>query len=244
MPKVSKRRVLLQTNKEKRNGNNDSHGNTTTRTKTTMIDTNARKVSFEDGQSCPSTPCQPLVDNAALLLSSSPSSSSSTRPSLPRTSCCANMSVKNRVLTRKATPSLSLTQLAGGVDCEESPRPFLRRDARTEQHDAGALSPSSPWGQFVDVVPDDEERFSPMMRMNPLMATTTTTTTTTYSPVPMFRPTFEPYRKPVRYAIRRRPAVQGFLLNIPSTSDVDKAMKKMCIRNPTSIQSSTTTTAV
>jgi hypothetical protein len=92
----------------------------------------AHKVSFEENSQDESQ-------------SSSPPQSPTSSPSLlPRTSPCRNMT---RLLERKPTPSACLFELAD-VSVDAS----LNLPASQEMS-----SSSSPWGHFVDVVPDDSD---------------------------------------------------------------------------------------
>ena len=93
----------------------------------------AHKVSFEE-----------YSQNESSL--KSPQSPQSCFPSLiPRTSPCQNMT---RLLARKPTPVASLSELDDISVYSE----VALNTAESED-----ISSSSPWGQFVDVIPDDND---------------------------------------------------------------------------------------
>jgi hypothetical protein len=107
------------------------HGQNTPRS--APILSQAHKVSFEENSHDESSSRSP-----------SPSQSPSSSPSLiPRTSPCQNMT---RLLERKPTHSACLFELAD-----------VSVDASLNVTASQEMSSSSPWGYFVDVVPDDSD---------------------------------------------------------------------------------------
>ena len=100
-----------------------------------ILSQEARKVSFEENSH----------ESSSNSIKSSHSSSSSLLH-IPRTSPCQNM--KKMMLARAPTPCMCLSEMAAAE--EDAPlSPMTSRDSQ----DAPA---SSPWGHFIDVIPDDE----------------------------------------------------------------------------------------
>ncbi len=152
----------------------------------TILSQQARKVSFEEG-------------SGSAHSSSSDSLKSSSQSSLtliPRTSPCTNMFLMSSLLERKPTPTTCLSEMDSSSDEEDSHDEIRSRTVSQEEQD----SSYSPWGQFVDVVPEDygcwstpSSPFSPVLlhsspAYHPYSAkqrkTTATTTTAGLSPIP------------------------------------------------------------
>lgn len=191
MPKISKRRTVLE---EPPSGHH------------TTIMTEARKVSFEESPMPPSP-----------RLNSVHSSSSG---SLPRTSCCLDLS-RSSQLMRRQTNGVGLSKMASFQD--------LTCDAdQEEQHFDSPVSMTcssegscSPWGHFVDVIPQSEEDSHSCHVSSTLLAIG--------SSLHSFQPYYKPKREPIT---KSRVVVSGFLLSIPSaistsTDEVEGALKRM-----------------
>lgn len=102
----------------------------------------ARKVSFEEASH----------SSSAASLKSSHSSSDGML--IPRTSPCTNMFLMSALLERKPTPPTSLSDMATTEEEEDSL--FEIRSRTVSQEEDECTSSSSPWGQFVDVIPHDD----------------------------------------------------------------------------------------
>jgi len=107
----------------------------------------ARKVSFEEGSHYSS--------------SSLKSSHSSCATLIPRTSPCSNMLLMSTLLERKPTPTTTcLSEMASNDESEEE-HDFTEICTRTvskeEEDDDDDCMTTSPWGQFVDVIPHDHD---------------------------------------------------------------------------------------
>lgn len=118
----------------------------------------AHKVSFEEGSQSSSS-------------NSLKSSHSSCGTLIPRTSPCSNMLLMSTLLERKPTPTTSLVDMTSSD--EESDTDIPDR-SRTVSGDEECTS-TSPWGQFVDVIPHDDycswpvsyEPCSPVLHTSP-----------------------------------------------------------------------------
>mmetsp|Transcript_30319 Transcript_30319/g.50092 ORF Transcript_30319/g.50092 Transcript_30319/m.50092 type:complete len:217 (-) Transcript_30319:135-785(-) len=214
MPKISKRRTQLEP---------------PARHQTTIM-TQVRKISFEDS-SMPSSPG----------LSSFHSSSSS--GSLPRTSCCRTLdsSSSKQSLMRRRTPSVCLSQLAlVNVNNNTSPTSHDQdnEDERCLHSPMSTASSSdescsSPWGQFVDVIPstpEEEESDDDSQSYDRSACKTSLQLSNSQH-------SYQPYYKPRRSPIRKSPKcfLPGFILSIPTptkpsnTDDIFvlRALKRM-----------------
>lgn len=191
MPKISKRRTVLD---------DQPPGHHTT------IMTEARKVSFEEAPMPPSP-----------RLNSVHSSSSG---SLPRTSCCLDLS-RSSQLMRRPTNGIGLSKMASFQDIN-------RYADQEEQHFDSPVSMTcssegscSPWGHFVDVIPQSEEDSHSCHVSSMLLAVG--------SSLHSFQPYYKPKREPIT---KSRGIVSGFVLSIPSTiststDEVEGALKRM-----------------
>ena len=104
-----------------------------------ILSQQARKVSFEEGSAHSSS-----SDSLA-------SSSQSSLTLIPRTSPCTNMFLMSSLLERKPTPTTCLSEMDSSSDEEDSHYEIPSRTVSHEEQD----HKSSPWGQFVDVIPED-----------------------------------------------------------------------------------------
>jgi hypothetical protein len=172
----------------------------------TTIMTEARKVSFEESPMPPSP-----------RLHSVHSSSSG---SLPRTSCCRDLSGSSQLM-RRPTNGFCLSKIASFQDLD------LDADQDDQYFDSpvsvtcSSEGSSSPWGHFVDVIPQSEE--------DSQSCHVSTTSLTVGSSLHSFQPYYKPKREPIR---KSRGHVSGFVLSIPSTiltstDDVEGALKRM-----------------
>lgn len=191
MPKISKRRTTLLVEPLARH-------------QTMILTPQARKISFEDESAMPS-----LSQLQSSLLSGSSSSGS-----LPRTN-------QSKMLMRRPTPSVCLSQLA--LSCSSSDD-----DGDSDSSDApyspvstviGGECSSSPWGHFVDVIPDDRNDTSQSSSYR-----TTRLGSSQHS--------YQPYTTKKRVPIRKRGFLPGLVLSIPkpaSNSDLMGALQRMTV---------------
>eukprot|EP00544_Gedaniella_sp_CCMP2646_P010918 CAMPEP_0202480144 /NCGR_PEP_ID=MMETSP1361-20130828/249_1 /ASSEMBLY_ACC=CAM_ASM_000849 /TAXON_ID=210615 /ORGANISM="Staurosira complex sp., Strain CCMP2646" /LENGTH=191 /DNA_ID=CAMNT_0049107549 /DNA_START=79 /DNA_END=654 /DNA_ORIENTATION=+ len=104
-----------------------------------ILSQQARKVSFEEGSAHSSSS------------DSLKSSSQSSMTLIPRTSPCTNMFLMSSLLERETTPTTCLSEMDSSSDEEDSHDKIRSRTVSQEEQD----SSYSPWGQFVDVIPED-----------------------------------------------------------------------------------------
>lgn len=166
-----------------------------------------RKISFEDSLSSSSQ------------LHSLHSCSSG---SLTRTSCCRNLKPK---LLKRPTPSTCLAQMAAPDLLESSSSSSFSDSFTTSPISVMSSrdeSCSSPWGQFVDVIP-----------ANPEEDETSSCGSSTHS-CNYFRSSLgspksyvhQPYFKPKRIPIRKKNSfLPGFILSIPSVPSSEEALE-------------------
>lgn len=128
MPKISKRR--------------QPHCQQAPRNSSAIL-SQARKVSFEESSSCAShsSSCHSLKSSH---------STSSFGALIPRTSPCSNMlDLMSGMLERTPTPTAPL--------CEMGNDEGVSHAVSHEEEQESTSSCPSPWGQFVDVIPHDDE---------------------------------------------------------------------------------------
>lgn len=197
MPKITNRRTAPQ-----------HHDPPATRQTAIMT---PRKISFEDSMS-----------SSSQLHSLNSSSSGS----LTRTSCHQNLLSKKRPLKR-LTPSLRLAQLAApdlleATSYDECGDRF-GSPVSVVSHDDSC---SSPWGQFVDVIPatpeEDETSSCGSSSQSSCYFRNSLGSQKSY--------VHQPYYKPKRIPIRRKNCfLPGFILSIPSEppTELEGALERM-----------------
>ena len=175
MPKISKRRNVGQ------------YTDHVTHRRNSMT---ARKVSFEDSETTSSSSSCSFEFEAPAAKHHAPTLVRKSRTDEP---------YKSKGLLRRPTPSVCLSDLAAQED--ERALPMLLLPTRRN----GEESCSSPWGQFVDVIPQDEEYSMYKVQSFPVLLSS--------------KNSCEPYR------LERRPLRQSDLE--PTTWEVESALERM-----------------
>jgi hypothetical protein len=117
-----------------------------------VLSQQARKVSFEEG-SAHSASSDSLKSSSSLTL-------------IPRTSPCTNMLLMSSLLERKPTPTTCLSEM----DSDEDSQLGEIRSRTVSQEEEQDCFVSSPWGQFVDVIPEDYGCWStPCYQISPVL---------------------------------------------------------------------------
>lgn len=101
-----------------------------------VLSPQARKVSFEEGSSSSSDSLKSAHSSCGTLI--------------PRTSPCTNMFLMNSMFERKPSHTLNLCELDITDESDQVPS----RTVSQEEESGGA---TSPWGQFVDVIPSHQD---------------------------------------------------------------------------------------
>lgn len=149
MPKISKRR--------------QPHGACPAPRGAAILSQEARKVSFEEASHSSSTSSDSLKSCQSLTL-------------IPRTSPCTNMLLMSTLLERKPTPTTTcLSEMDSSDDDEENSHYEIPSRTVSQEEEPDRTSSSSPWGQFVDVIPEDHgswttptyEPVSPVLHCSP-----------------------------------------------------------------------------
>ena len=201
----------------------------------------ARKVSFEDGSSDQSHEDEsmsvlhdPVKPSTAACYA--PPNTLRSVPSLHRCSPCQNMERKHKVLKRRSTPSVSLTELLAmspsSTSAEETSSSLFPPLSATSQstRDTSSSPLSSPWGHFVDVVPDHEDdvAMSSYDAGSPSSSLRWKASTSGYHP---YQTTSHP---PLRIR-KSKTFMNGFLLSLPQ--DASTTQKKNNKQDNTGVES-------
>jgi len=166
---------------------------------TMTIMTQARKVSFEES---------PMSSSQQLNAPHSPVSTCS----MPRTSWRRNLNQTRNQLTRRPTLSVCLSEMTSSQ--EVTPEDRQRFDSPVSV--SGSEDSCSIWGQFVDVIPEDEDDSQSCH-----VGTTLFTGSSSLH-------SFQPYYKPKRTHIPKCSFILSIHQKISTTTDgVEEALRRM-----------------